>query len=120
MPRDSARALQLPLFVSAPAASPEALTRYETLHSVLTGQCSLRQQGQRTGIHYWRLWRDLRRFRRHGFLGLVDRRTLPHPRGRPAVETLLLRHMWQHDQIRLHNFGIYVDQSRWGQTGADH
>jgi hypothetical protein len=29
MPRDSARAPQLSLFVSDPAASPEALTRYE-------------------------------------------------------------------------------------------
>jgi hypothetical protein len=43
MPRDSARALQLPLFVSDPAPSPEALTRYETLHPVVTGQWSLRQ-----------------------------------------------------------------------------
>jgi leucine-zipper of insertion element IS481 len=96
MPRESAPALQLPLFVSEPSASPEALTRYEALRPVLTGQRSLRQQSQRTGINYWRLWRDLRRFRRHGLLGLVDRRTLPHSRGRPAVETLLPRHLRQH------------------------
>jgi transposase len=96
MPRDSAPALQLPLFVSDPAASPEALTRYEALRPVLTGQWSLRRQSQRTGINYWRLWRDLRRFRRYGLLGLIDRRTLRHRRGRPAVETLLPRHLRQH------------------------
>jgi hypothetical protein len=96
MPRESAPALQLPLFVSDPAASPEALTCYEALRPVLTGQRSLRQQSYQTGISYWRLWRDLRRFRRHGLLGLVDRRTLPHSRGRPAVETLLPRHLRQH------------------------
>jgi hypothetical protein len=96
MPRDSARALQLPLLVSDPAASPEVLSRYEALRPVLTGQWSLRQQSQRTGINYWRLWRDLRRFQRHGLLGLVDRRTLRHPRGRPAVETLLPRYIRQH------------------------
>ena len=31
MPRDSARAPQFPLFVHDPAASPEALARYEKL-----------------------------------------------------------------------------------------
>ncbi len=96
MPRDSVHVRQLPLFVSDPVSSPEALARYEALRPVLTGQRSLRQQSQQTGINYWRLWRDLRRVRRHGLLGLVDRRTLPHPRGRPAVETLLPRHLQQH------------------------
>jgi hypothetical protein len=52
MPRDSARALQFPLLVSAPATSPEALTRDEALHPVLTSQQSLRQQSHRTGIKY--------------------------------------------------------------------
>ena len=74
MPRDSARAPQLLLFVSDPVASPEALARYEALRPVLKGQRSLRQQSQQTGINYWRLWRDLRRFRRDGLLGLIDRR----------------------------------------------
>jgi transposase len=96
MPRDSARAPQPPLFVSDTAASPEALARYEALRPVLKGERSLRQQSHQTGMNYWRLWRDLRRFRRHGLLGLVDRRTLRHPRGRPAVETLLPRHLRQH------------------------
>ena len=84
MPRDSAHTSKLPLFVSAPAASPEALARYEAIRPVLTGQRSLRQQSQQTGINYWRLWRDLRHFRRHGLLGLLDWRTLRHPRGKPA------------------------------------
>jgi hypothetical protein len=99
MPRGSAHAPQLPLFISDPVLSPEALARYaryEALRPVLTGQRSLRQQSHQAGIHYWRLWRDLRRFRRHGLLGLIDRRTLRHPRGRPAVETLLPRHLQQH------------------------
>jgi hypothetical protein len=96
MRRDSAHAPQLPLFVSDPVSSPATLARYEALRPVLTGQRSLRQQSQQTGINYWRLWRDLRRVRRHGLLGLVDRRTLRHPRGRPAVETLLPRHLRQH------------------------
>src|SRR5262245_23715574 len=87
MPRDSARRSQLSLFVSDPAASPEALARYEAIRLVLTSQWLLRQQSQQTGINYWRLWRDLRRFRRHGLLDLIDRRTLHHPQGRPAVET---------------------------------
>jgi hypothetical protein len=63
---------------------------------VLTGQRSIRRQSQQTGIDDWRLWRALQRFRRHGLLGLIDRRTLRHPRGRPAVETLLPRHLQPH------------------------
>src|SRR5688500_9664219 len=96
MPRDSARTSQLPPFVSDPAASPEALARCEAIRPVLTGQRSLRQQSQQTGIDYWRLWRDLRRFQRHGLLGLIDRRTIRHLRGRPVVETLLPRHLQPH------------------------
>ena len=92
-PRDLARALQLSLFVSDPAASPEAFARYEALRPVLTGERSLCQQSHQTGINNWRLWRDLHRFRRNGFLGLIDRRTLRHPRGKPAVESLLPRHI---------------------------
>jgi hypothetical protein len=49
MPRASARALQLPLFVSDPTTSPEVLARYEALRPVLTGQRSLRQQSQQSG-----------------------------------------------------------------------
>jgi hypothetical protein len=70
MPRESTRAPQLPLFVHDPAASPEALARYEALRPVLKGERSLPQQSQLTGINYWRLWRDLQRFQRAGLLGL--------------------------------------------------
>jgi transposase len=96
MPRDSARAPQLPLFVHDPAASPEALARYEAIRPVLRGERSLRQQSQRTGINYWRLWRDLRRFQRAGLLGLIDQRTRPYRRGKPAVQHLLPRPLQQH------------------------
>ena len=96
MPRDSARAPQFPLLVHDPAASPDALARYEAIRPVLKSERSLRQQSQRTGMNYWRLWRDLRRFRREGLLGLIDRRTLPHARGKPAVQELLPRPIQQH------------------------
>jgi hypothetical protein len=96
MPRDSARAPQLPLFVHDPAASPEALARYEALRPVLKGERSLPQQSQVTGINYWRLWRDLRRFQRAGLLGLIDQRTRPYRRGKPAVLDLLPRPLQQH------------------------
>ena len=52
MPRDSARAPQLPLFVSDTAASPEAFTRDEAIRSVLKGKHCLPQQSQQTGINY--------------------------------------------------------------------
>jgi hypothetical protein len=42
------------------------------------------------------LWRDLRPFQRDGLLGLIDRRTLPHVRGKPAVQDLLPRPIQQH------------------------
>jgi transposase IS481 family protein len=95
MPLASARAPQLDLFVSAPAAYEAALTRYEALRPVLTGERSLRQQSDHTGINYWRLWRDLRRFQRDGLLGLLDQRTLPHPRGKSPIEELLPHHIQQ-------------------------
>ena len=96
MSRDSARAPQLPLFVHDPAASPEALARYEAIRPVLKGDRSLPQQSQLTGINYWRLWRDLQRFQRAGLLGLIDQRTRPYRRGKPAVLDLLPRPMQQH------------------------
>ena len=91
-----ARAPQLHLFVSDTAASPEALTRSEAIRPVLKGERSLPQQSQQTRMNYRRLWRDLRRFQRAGLLGLIDRRTLPHARGKPAMDTLLPRHIQQH------------------------
>jgi hypothetical protein len=51
MPRDSARAPQLHLFVSDTTASPEALARYEAIRPVLKGERSLPQQNQPTRIN---------------------------------------------------------------------
>jgi hypothetical protein len=93
MPRDSARALQLPLFVHHTVGYLEALARYETIRPVLKGERSLPQQSQATGMNYWRLWRDLQRFRRNGLLGLIDRRTLPHARGKPGAVVFLPRYI---------------------------
>src|SRR5919198_6502639 len=47
-------------------------------------------------MNSWRLWRDLRRFRRAGLLGLVDRRTIPHARGKPTIGAVLPRSIQQH------------------------
>jgi transposase InsO family protein len=58
MPRDSAHAPQLPLFVHDIVGYPDALTRYEAIRPVLKGEQSLRQQSQQTGMNYWRLWRE--------------------------------------------------------------
>jgi transposase len=95
MPRDSAHAPQLPLFVHDTVGYPDALARYEAIRPVLKDERSLRQQSQQTGINYWRLWRDLRRFQRSGLLGLVDQRTLPHARGQPGADVFLPRHIQQ-------------------------
>jgi transposase InsO family protein len=96
MPRDLAHAPQLPLFAHDTVGYPEALARYEAIRPVLKGERSLRQQSHQTRVTYWRLWRDLQRFRRAGLLGLIDRRTLPHARGKPAAHVFLPRHIQQH------------------------
>jgi transposase InsO family protein len=96
MSRDSACALQLPLFAHDTAGYQDALARYEAIRPVLKGERSLPQQSRVTGVNYWRLWRDLQRFRRSGLLGLVDRRTLAHPRGKPGAAVFLPRHIQQH------------------------
>ena len=95
MPLTSASVPQLALFVSDSAASRAALARYEAVRPVLTGKRSLREQSAHTGITYWRLWRDLRRFQRKGLLGPLDQRTLPHPRGTAPIEALLPNHIQQ-------------------------
>ncbi len=96
MSREAVSAPHLPLFVSESSVAQEVLSRYEAIRPVLTGQRPLVQQSQQTGIHYWRLWRDLRRFQRAGLLGLVDRRTLPHTWSKPTIEALLPRSIQQH------------------------
>jgi transposase len=95
MPRDSAPALQLPLFVQDTVGYSDAIARYEAIRPILKGEQSLRQQSQQTGMNYWRLWRDLRRFRRDGLLGLIDRRPLPHALGKPGADVFLPRHIQQ-------------------------
>jgi leucine-zipper of insertion element IS481 len=96
MPRGSAHAPQLPLFVRDTVGYPEALARYEAIRPILKGERSLRQQSHQAGIKYWRLWRDLQRFRGDGLPGLLDRRTLPHARGKPPVDVFLPWHIQQH------------------------
>src|SRR5262245_1229211 len=96
MPRDSAHALQLPLFICDTVGYSEAVARYEAIRPVLKGERSLRQQSQHTVINDWRLWRDLQRFRSDGLLGLIDRRALPNAQGKPAAHVFLPRHIQQY------------------------
>jgi ABC-type iron transport system FetAB ATPase subunit len=96
MPEAQISALQLHLFASDSPAYQDALGRYEEIRPILKQERALAQHSRETGLHYWRLWRDLRRFRRYGLLGLIDRRKLPHPWGRTSVEELLPRHIQQH------------------------
>ncbi len=96
MPHAPARVLQLDLFLSDARAYRDALARYETIRPVLRQERTLAQHSRITGLSYWQLWRDLQRFRRAGVMGLIDRRTLPHPRGRPPIETRLPQHIQQH------------------------
>ena len=88
--------LFLDLFLSDAQAYRDALARYETIRPVLRQERTLTQYSRITGLSYWRLWRDLRRFRRAGVMGLLDRRTLPHPRGRPPIDTRLPQYIQQH------------------------
>jgi transposase InsO family protein len=86
MPTTAFSSPQLHLFPSDSPAYRDALVRYETLRPVLQGQRTLRQQSHLTGLPYKRLWRELQRFRRDGLHGLLDRRTLPHRRGKAPIE----------------------------------
>ena len=88
--------VQLDLFISDSAAYREAVARYEEIRPVLKGERTLPQQSEETGINYWRLWRDLRRFGQSGILGLIDRRKLSHPRGKIPIEQLLPEEIQQH------------------------
>ena len=95
MPQEPIPALQLDLFVSQSPAYREALDRYEKIRPVLKEDRTLSQQSQETGITYWRLRRYLQRFKRHGIQGLIDRRRLHHPRGKPPAEEALPDHIQQ-------------------------
>jgi hypothetical protein len=96
MPQEPARVLQLDLFLGDTQAYRDALARYETIRPVLRQERTLTQHSRLTGLSYGRLWRDLWRFRRAGILGLIDRRTLPHPRGRPPTDIRLPQSIQQH------------------------
>jgi transposase InsO family protein len=48
-----------------------------------------------TGLPYHRLWQDLRRFQHAGIIGLLDRRTLSHARGKPPIEARVPREIQQ-------------------------
>jgi transposase InsO family protein len=96
MPEAQLSALQLHLFASDSPAYQDALARYEAIRPILKQERTLAQYSRETGLNYWRLWRDLRRFARHGLLGLINRRQLPHPWGKTAIEELLPRHIQQH------------------------
>jgi hypothetical protein len=96
MPEAQLSALQLHLFASDSPAYQEALARDEAIRPILKREHTLAQHSRETGHSYWRLWRDLRRFRRDGLLGLINRRKLPHPWGKTSVEELLPRHIQQH------------------------
>jgi transposase InsO family protein len=96
MPEDQVSALQLHLFASDSPAYQEALARYEEIRPIVKQERALAQHSRATGLNYWRLWRDLRRFTRYGLLGLVNRRQLPHPWGKTSIEELLPRHIQHH------------------------
>jgi len=88
MPRDSTHALQLSIFIRDTVEYPEAFARYEAIRPM--------HKGEQNGINHWRLWRALRRFRCDGLLGLINRWTLPHTRGKSGAKVFLPRHIRQH------------------------
>jgi hypothetical protein len=96
MPHELASEYQLDLFFSDAQASREALARDEVIRPIVKRERTLAQHSRMAGLSYGRLWRDLWRFRRAGILGLIDRRTLPHPRGRPPIDTRLPHPIQQH------------------------
>jgi hypothetical protein len=97
MPKELASSFQLDLFIGDSPTYQEALARYEEIRPVVKGERTLAQHSQETGLPYWRLWRNLRRFGRDGLRGLMDRRKLfSHPRGKPAIEERLPQHIQQH------------------------
>lgn len=95
MPTAATPSPQLDLFLRDTLAYQKALARYETLRPILQGQCTLTEQSRATGIPYHQLWQDWRRFQRAGIVGLLDHRTLPHPRGKSPVEERVPSHVQQ-------------------------
>jgi Homeodomain-like domain len=95
MPTAATPSPQLDLFLRDTLAYQQALARYEWLRPILQGQCTLTEQSRATGVPYHQLWQDWRRFQRAGLVGLLDHRTLPHPRGKSPVEGRLAPHVQQ-------------------------
>jgi transposase InsO family protein len=95
MPTAAAPSPQLDFFLRDTLAYQKALARYETLRPILQGQRTLTEQSRATGIPYHQLWQDWRRFQRAGIVGLLDHRTLPHPRGKSPVEERVPSHVQQ-------------------------
>jgi transposase InsO family protein len=95
MPTVATPSPQLDLFVRDTPAYRKALARYNVLRPILQGQYTLAQQSHATGIPYHRLWQDLRRFQHAGIVGLLDRRTLPHARGKSPIEARVPRDIQQ-------------------------
>jgi hypothetical protein len=122
MPRDPVHVLQLELFLSDAAAYRDAIAHYEAIRPVLQREWTLAHHSQATGTSYWRLWRDVRRFRQAGILGLLDRRRRPHPCGKVPPHTCLPEHI-QHHVVRLamaHPFTTMLLSARSrGQSGRD-
>ena len=88
-------ALQLDLFVHPSPVYQDALDRYEAIRPLLKEEQTLAQQSQKTGIPYGRLRRYLQRFTQDGIWGLLDRRRLPHRRGKPSIDATLPDHIQQ-------------------------
>jgi hypothetical protein len=86
MPTGATPSPQLDLFVRQTPAYQKAFARDDVLCPILQGQSTLVQQRRATGIPYHRLWQDLRRFQHAGIVGLLERRPLPHARGKPPID----------------------------------
>jgi hypothetical protein len=100
MPTGATPSPQLDLFVRQTPAYQKAFARDDVLRPILQGQSTLVQQRRATGIPYHRLWPDLRRFQHAGMVGLLERRPLPHARGKPPIDARVPREI-QPQVVRL-------------------
>jgi hypothetical protein len=87
---------QLDLFIRDTPAYQKAFARYDVLRPIFQGLYTPAQQSRATGIPYHRLWQDLRRFQHAGIVGLLERRTLPHARGKSPSEGRMPTDIQQH------------------------
>jgi leucine-zipper of insertion element IS481 len=96
MPTGATPSPQLDLFIRDTPAYQKALARYDVLRPILQGLYTPAQHSRATGISYHRLWQDLRRVRHAGIIGLLDRRALPHGRGKAPSEVRRPADIQQH------------------------